>query len=317
MNLEQPWPALEARLRELAEGSTDRTQPQNPSNDVLIRLGFVRSTGELSQTGHDYYLARFVLADEERAAEVLGAVLKQSQVVTAFCEPLWANGDVPVSGAISLLKRITGSPSDVSAKRWLGLMNTARIVAYNRNRPRLRVLFNPSELVLADEESRRERTKGHVISPTTPYGNLVAVRDLVRSARGFIRWYEQHMPSKVMEVLYRQVEKGSVSLIRILSGPANVDQELKDDFQRFRTEMARQRSIEVTWRVLSAKESFRHHDRHFLSDGIARNLPPLNSILAGSTGEILESGITSADFDGWWAEGTDVTSFSPLPKPSM
>jgi hypothetical protein len=33
---------------------------------------------------------------------------------------------------------------------------------------------------------------------------------------------------------------------------------------------------------------------------MSRNLPPLNTILAGSTGEILPSKVTAEDFDRWW-----------------
>lgn len=39
---------------------------------------------------------------------------------------------------------------------------------------------------------------------------------------------------------------------------------------------------------------------------MSRNLPPLNTILAGSTGEILPSELADADFDRWWADGTDL-----------
>jgi hypothetical protein len=279
MKLDRSWPTLEARLRDIAEGAVDWSPHLTPSDQDLDALGLVQSDGTLTQAGNDYYFAKFVLHDHERASEALADVLQHTEVVTTFCGALWGRGEIPVRGAVSLLKRVTASQDELSAKRWLEFMNAGRFVAYNR--PTLRVLFNPSEIASPGEEAVREKSRGHIISPTTPYGNLAAIRELVRSARGSIRWYEQHMPAKVLEVLYRQVEKGNLTDIRILSGPANIDEDLRADFKRFRAEMKKQRGIEVEWRVLSPKESFKHHDRHFLSEGIARNLPPLNSILAG------------------------------------
>jgi len=312
MILERPWSALEKRLKVLAEDATRWDPLRNPEDEELEQLGLATSRG-LTEAGTEIYMAKHVLSDESAASEALGQVLREQQVVTAFCEPLWARGEVPVGGAVSLLKRLTGGDDDTSAKRWLEMMNAGGIVAYNRNRSTLRVLFNPSELVPPDEEAERERARGHVISPETPYGNLVALRDLVRSARSSIRWYEPHMPPKVLEVLHGQVEKGSVTEIRILSGPANVDGDLKDEFKRFASEMKRQRGIDCQWRVLSKKEAGNHHDRVFFGEGIARNIPPLNSILKGSTGEILESGIDPATFEEWWGLGQDIKDVQPPP----
>lgn len=308
MLLERPWSGLKKRLKLLAEDGAAWDPLRNVADEELEALGLVDATGALTADGNDLYMAEFVLGDKGAAGEALGRVLQRNEIVTAFCEPLWARGEVPVGGAVSLIKRITGDDDEASAKRWIEMMNAGGVVAYNRNRARMRVLFNPTELLPPDEEAEREKGKGHVLGPATPYGNLFAIRELVRSARGTIRWYEQHMPEKVLEVLYGQVERGAVTEIRILSGPANIDQSLKDAFKRFAAEMKKQRAIDVSWRVLSKKETFKHHDRHFFADGIARNLPPINSILANSSGEILDSSVPVEDFDAWWDEGTDLAT---------
>jgi hypothetical protein len=118
------------------------------------------------------------------------------------------------------------------------------------------------------------------------------------------------MPSKVLEVLYREVQGGDVAQIRLLSGPANISGEAKDEFKRFSREMEAKRNVDAEWRVLSKKDAFLHHDRFFLSDGIARNLPPLNTILKGSTGEILPSDFTVERFDEWWDGAEGISSYT-------
>jgi hypothetical protein len=311
VQLEASWSKVEQRLQAIGEGaapSIDKVE----ADQALEALGLLDGDG-LSDTGTALFMARFVVDSDSEAEEVLREVLKQHSVVTTFCEPLWAIDSIPTSGAISLLKRVTGSSDEKQARRWLDLMNRARLVVYNRANPKVSVLYNPSELGSEGEDAVRERTRGHVIRPQRPYGNVLALRDMLRAARGAIRWYEKHMEAKTVEVLYREVAGQDVDEIRLLSGPPKAERfdDLKDDFKRFRTEMKAERAIEVEWRVLDSKEAFRHHDRFFITEGFARNLPPVNSILANSTGEILPSELTADDFDEWWTKAGSLQSFAP------
>ena len=61
------------------------------------------------------------------------------------------------------------------------------------------------------------------------------------------------------------------------------------------------------------KEARKHHGRFFITDGYAMNLPPWNLILQGTTDEILPSEMSAADFDAIWAEGEDISAFTPPP----
>jgi hypothetical protein len=69
------------------------------------------------------------------------------------------------------------------------------------------------------------------------------------------------------------------------------------------------RGITISWRVLSKEEAFKRHDRILLSQDMAKNLPPVNTMLAGSVGEILPSGISTFDFETWWKLGTNLAAF--------
>lgn len=313
MRLGRPWSTLANRLRELAEGAGDWSPMHRPEDEELKGLGFVGDEGDLTDDGQAYYMARFVRDDAEGAASALSDALKKMPLVTAFCEPLWPAGEVPVAGAMSLLRRVSGSTDPHSAQRWLELMNAGRLVAYNRNRKTMRVLYNPTELVPAEEDADREKSRGHVISPDTPFTNIMALRELLRSARGDVRWYEPHLPGKALEVLAREVSGEGVRSIRLLSGPANVTRDLKDDYKRFRQEMKDKRGVDVEWRILTKKDAANHHDRVFFADGMARNIPPLNTILKGSTGEILQSGMDPAEFEAWWALGDELKDVQPPP----
>jgi hypothetical protein len=305
--LDVTWRSVEERLQQIAEGAESNTS-KDRADQLLSELGLIDRNG-LSPFGDRLYMAKYVTQDREAAAEALAEVLKHQPVVHALLEALWPLGTAPVSGAVNMLKRLTRHPNEQDARRWLNVLNQAGLVAYNRNNDKMRILYNPAELVPAEQGEERERERAHLLSRDTPYGNLMALRELLRAARRSIRWWEQHMPAKVLEVLYKELDAEKVQTVRLLSGPANISQDVKDEFKRFRTEMKKQRGIEIEWRVLTRQEAFEHHDRFFITDGMSRNLPPLNTILAGSTGEILPSEITAEEFDRWWGGGTDMAQF--------
>lgn len=307
MILDVTWRSVEERLREIAEGREPNTSKERP-DQILSDLGLVDRNG-LTSEGEHLYLAMFVHQDNEAAGETLAEVLKRQPIVFALLEALWPVGTVNTTGAVSMLKRLTKSQDEQAARRWLNVLNKAGLVAYNRANPKMRVLFNPAELVPPEVDEDLERERAHIIARDTPYGNLFTLRKLLRAARGEIRWWEQHLPSKVLEVLYPELDGEKVKSVRLLSGPANVTSDLKTDFKRFRKEMKDQRSIDVEWRVLTLQEAREHHDRFFITEDMSRNVPPLNTILAGSTGEILPSEVTEADFDRWWADGVELAQF--------
>lgn len=271
--------------------------------------------GKLSPPAMAYFNAEYVFHDKDEAAEALAAILKNEPTVNAFCEKLWGRGDIPVMGAVNLLEQIHHHNDDSAARRWLELMNRARLVAYNRNNPKMRILYNPAELVGPAEEAARAPTKGHALSPDAPFGNIMALREVLGNATGSIRWYEQHMVEKVLEVLYKQVDGAKVNTIKLLSGPYNITADTKADFKKFKKDVAK-KSITAEWRVLEKKEAQQHHGRFFITDTYAMNMPPLNLILQGTTDEILPSEMTAGEFDEMWAKGQDISQFTPPPPPA-
>jgi len=134
---------------------------------------------------------------------------------------------------------------------------------------------------------------------------------------GAIAWELLAAPnSGLLNQLYREITGDDLDKIRLLSGPPKPERldDLKDEYKRFRKEMKDERGIDAEWRALNSQEAFKHHDRFFITEGLARNLPPVNSILANSTGEILPSELTTGDFDEWWTQAGPLTSFSPPKK---
>lgn len=309
MRLDVSWNRVEARLRELGETGAAGDPSSRRSDEILEQLGFLRD-GQLAPRGNALFMARFVLDDRDAARASLREALERSEVATAFCEALWGRGRLPVGGAVTLLKRLTASDDEASARRWLELMNSAGLIRYNRRNPTLEVEWNPHQLASPEEDAEKERHRGHVLTPEAKYGNVLALRELLRATRGFLYWWEQHMEAKVLEVLYRNLESDQVRELRLLSGPANVDDRLRSDFKRFRADVQKTKGIEAHWRVVPKKVARLSHGRFFMTEDLTRNLPPLNLILGGTNDEILPSEFGPDDFEEWWTEGVDLFAWT-------
>ena len=307
MILDVTWGSVEERLQQVGQGAEPNSSKVR-QDQILSDLGLIDRNG-LTDLGDRLYMSQFVLQDREAAGQALAEALMRQPIIYALLEALGPVGTVAVSGAVNMLKRLTKHLDDQDARRWLNVLNKAGLIAYNRNNPNIRVLLNPAELLPPDVDEEKERERAHLLQPDTPFGNLIALKEMLRAARDSIRWWEQHMPPKVLEVLYKELDGGKVKTVRLLSGPAQISQDVKGEFKRFKAEMKELRGIDVEWRVLTAQEAREHHDRFFITEGMSRNLPPLNTILQGSTGEILPSEVTAADFDGWWAGGTNISQF--------
>jgi hypothetical protein len=301
--LEVTWAVVESRLLTLAQAAVP---PARVAADAVLERFGLTANGELTDFGERYYEARYVRDDKLATRHLMAEALTHDPTVNALCEAVWRVGEIPKAGALNMLRRLERGVELDQLTRLLEQMGRAGLIVYNRRNPTVRAAFNPGQLTSPEEEAARERASGHVIAPETPFGNLMALRGMLRSARSYIYWYEQHMAPKVLEVLYREVDGSGISEIRLLSGPTHIDRSARSDFRRFREEMSAQRGVSANWRVLARSEAARHHGRFFLSDGLARNLPPLNLILKGSTDEILTSEVGVTEFNTWWCHATDI-----------
>ena len=91
--------------------------------------------------------------------------------------------------------------------------------------------------------------------------------------------------------------------VRILSGPANVDQRAKHDFTRFREELSN-KGIAAEWRILREFS----HDRFIINKNVCYNVPPINSLLRGQYSEISQTP-NKPPFGQWWEKAITIDDF--------
>lgn len=139
-----------------------------------------------------------------------------------------------------------------------------------------------------------------VIRPEEPFSNVVRLRAIIRSSEEYLYWADLHFSARALEEIAAAVELTTVRQVKILSGPANVNERARKDFARFCKELE-DKGASAEWRVL---EDFAH-DRFIITKNACYNVPPINSLLKGSYSEILPT-TNRPPFESWWKAATSI-----------
>lgn len=149
------------------------------------------------------------------------------------------------------------------------------------------------------------------LHPAKPFSNELAIRRVIRRLEGVVFWYEQHMPGKALEILHDELQLDGIDEVRLLSGPANVNSKVKKTFERFVMELEG-RSVACDWRVLPAERARALHARVIADDDETYEVPPLNSVLAGTVDSIRASEIPLDSFtDAYDEDGISLLDYQP------
>jgi hypothetical protein len=147
------------------------------------------------------------------------------------------------------------------------------------------------------------------LHPDRPFSNDLAIRRLIRKLQGNILWYEQHMDRKALEILNDELPSEGITSVRLMSGPANLTPKTKRAFERFAQELEK-RDVDAQWRVLPTDKARSFHARVICDDDETFEVPPLNSVLAGTVDSIRASEMPLDAFeDAWDDDGVPLTEF--------
>ena len=112
------------------------------------------------------------------------------------------------------------------------------------------------------------------------------------------------MDRKALEILIEELhDRGQVDEVRLLSGPANLSSKTKQAFERFATELEKQGHDAPTGAYFRQIGPGRLHARVISDDDQTFEVPPLNSVLAGTVDSIRASEIPMDAFEDAWANG--------------
>ena len=290
-------------LREVANA---REQPAEVMH-VLERAGLVEGAA-LTPAGSALHKLRWVVGDIQTALIKLGEMLRPLLPVQVMEQELRGYGPVPEEGVLELLQVHRAAPPSLQlpqARAAFKSLTRLGLVVYSQKFKSLRFAAPPDADAAAVGEDDRLAA---LVSPRTPFTNVVRLRRILRRMRGTVWWVDKHFGARALEDLVAELAPDQVNEVRILSGSATnvlTDRSYKD-LQRFVSELSL-KGVAAEWRVADDATAKVLHDRWLVDDHSCYNLPPVNSFYSNQWSEILASEGRPPIAD-WWRSASPRTS---------
>lgn len=273
----------------------------NPSDvgvgRILARCGLVHNEA-LTEAGRALFKVAWVLRQQDDATRMLGQALRVLTPLQVIDQELRGLGPIPEAGVLDLLRQHGAVGLDETVEslrptfRWL---SSAGVLAYSLKLKTVRSLAAAPDVALAGEIE----SMAAMISPKSPYLNLVRLRRLLRRLDGVVWWADPHFGTRGLEELAEEVDPTKVSSIRIISGDGEsvVSPKSLRDFGRFREEMMI-KGVNAEWRV-DGRQTRNWHDRWIAGESQTWNVPPINTLLKNDYSEITPAS-ERPPFHEWW-----------------
>jgi hypothetical protein len=264
---------------------------------LLARCGLLGQT-QLTDAGLALFKLAWVMRKEEEANQALGQALRQLTPLQVIEQELRGLGPVPEEGVLDLLHQHRAVSSETTVAnirpllRWLSGVG---VLTYSTKLKTVRSLAPAPSAALAGEV----QAIASMISPRTPFLNVVKLRRVIRPLKGVVWWADPHFGVRALEELAEELELKYVTEVRIISGDAEsvISAKSLKDFGRFQQEMANC-GIQAQWRV-DGRATRDWHDR-WLGDGkVVWNVPPINTLFKNDYSEISPAS-ERPPFDDWW-----------------
>jgi hypothetical protein len=144
------------------------------------------------------------------------------------------------------------------------------------------------------------------IVPGAYFANRVAFRNAFRSCRTYIYWIDRYLNKLGLEILAESFDRDAVKTIKLLTSSRKADNSMREDFLRFRKELATL-GVSVELHIMS-KEVYRvTHDRYIISDSQCLVVPSPDTVSIGQYSEIRPVDV-SPPFDDLWKDSLDIVS---------
>lgn len=289
---------LLAAVRSLASGGE-----ASPESAYLLNRCGLMANGALSEAGRALFKLAWVLRQDAEANQALGQALRQLTPIQVIEQELRGLGGVPEDGALDLLIQHRAVPPSTTVQelratlRWFSGVG---VLVYSPKFKTVRSLAPAPDAALAGEV----QAIAAMVSPKTPFLNVVRLRRILRPLKGIVWWADPHFAARALEELAEELDTTAVTEVRILSGNADnvLTAKSMKDFERFRQEMAN-KGVAVEWRVDGARD---WHDRWVADDKAAWNVPPVNTLFKNDYSEISPAS-ERPPLDDWWSRSTPRT----------
>jgi hypothetical protein len=278
------WPGYDLVIRNLG-GDSSYPQPTPGDIEFLTIIGLAQDGERLSNLGREYFRARWIFADNQRADEILRSALLTHPVVILLCQVFHGRGAVRRSQLCDLLTAETIPASEEEIGRLLLILSQFTLITYNKQKNTFVVHITPQKPTQPPVTA--------FLAPQTPFSNVQRFKEVLDTAQGELIWLDKHFDRKAFPLLADVADGTKLTKVVIISGDYNLNDAAKLDFSLLQRELS-ERGVELEWLMVEKVNLRDVHDRWLVSDNWAYNIPPVNSIFGGQAAEVSQSNDRSA-----------------------
>ena len=144
-----------------------------------------------------------------------------------------------------------------------------------------------------------------LLSPSAPFDNELLIEDSMKKCDGYIHWVDRYFRTKGLKWLARYLPKQKVKEVKILTSIDTADDELRDLFKSFKTQML-ESGISCEMRVIvDNKLKGQIHGRWLISKNDCFSFQSVDTVSRGAYDEI-RGGASRPPFKDWWDSSLDI-----------
>jgi hypothetical protein len=144
-------------------------------------------------------------------------------------------------------------------------------------------------------------------TPNTPYTNVRIIRNAIETCRGSLYWIDKYFAVGHLDILIDASAKADLKQVKILISLKNADSKMRDNFKRFKEEMATKGIFSEMRVVVDSKIYGEYHDRWLISSNINYNLMSVDVAKRGQYAE-LKPTENKPPIKEWWEKSLDIIS---------
>jgi len=144
-----------------------------------------------------------------------------------------------------------------------------------------------------------------LISPSKPFSNKKAVRDVINSCEKYIYWIDKYFSKAGLDWLSESLNTNKVKNIKILMASEKVDEKFMSLYKDLKKELI-SNGVKLELRgITDNKLNADIHDRWIISKNLCYNMPSTDTVSRGQYSEVKRTA-NYPPFDEWWEKSKDI-----------
>ncbi|MDD3175133.1 MAG: hypothetical protein PHU51_01500 [Candidatus Nanoarchaeia archaeon] len=251
---------------------------------------------ELSELGRKYYLNKFCTNEINEANDLIKTTLLNYSLVQLIIRLFWGKSNINSDNVFNLLIHHKINCKKQYIGTFLSLLNKFEIITYSKKHNTVKI--NTESIDISE-------SKDYIVSPQTPYSNLMKIKQMISEGNEEICWFEKHFSPKMYELLASYSNCSRINKINLLTGYNQITDVTRNEFKRLKQELSH-KEISIDHKILLDKTTINTiHGRWFISKDKVFNIPPINTVLQGQVDEIILRK-SKPDFESWWKQSKNI-----------